>query len=97
MATSSPAAHAAYCRRMAMQTYALADAAEDLDMIRAYVDIATRWFRRAERAWACPADGGDHAAQADASDAGTLDVVPTARGAVTTTDRRPPVQFATAA
>ncbi len=38
----------AYCRRMAMDTYALAERSDAPGIMAAYIDIAAHWLRRAE-------------------------------------------------
>lgn len=40
----------AYCRRMAMDTYALAERSDAPDIMAAYIEIAAQWLRRAEAA-----------------------------------------------
>lgn len=44
----TPAEHPAYCRRMAMDAYDLAERAEEPEVIAAYMEIAARWLRLAE-------------------------------------------------
>jgi len=51
---------AAHCRRMAMETYALAERTDEPQIIGAYVDIASQWLRlagEAERDIASPLPG----------------------------------------
>ena len=56
----------AHCQRMAEATYAIADWCEDLEMMRAYLDLAAKWTRLAGRGSA-DCNGGNLAPGRDKS------------------------------